>query len=1600
MKHTLLLGASTLLACLPLSAQSISINFGSNEGNGAIDTTGGSNSAGAIPISGEFWSNASGEDGSLSDLMDSSGDGTSGSVTWHSRNTWRSASGGATATSQNGALTKGYLDDGKEGPDSPNGPVITMASPYLLNNIYVIVSSGQGDPYTASAVSVNGTFYKGDGAGGTSIASGSGDSWSAPGFVTADSLAEGGSYLKITDQGSVNIASFADSPGRASIAGIQIENAYTGTLSYWDINGDTGGAGGATPSGNWADANWSPSDLGTDSTGNWTGGNAAVFSAGDDATGAYTITLAGTENADAVWVQNGDVTLTGGTLALGATGLLRGDSNLIVDSAITSTDLTTAGNVTLGNAGNSISGTVTIGGTTTLSANQTWNKLAGGGTIETGANTLSVGDATDSSFAGSFTGSGTIDKIGAGSLTLTDTSTTFTGNATLSAGTLVLDTSSGSKNLNWDISGAGNLTKAGGNQLTVLSNVSNSGSLDIQGGTLQVGNVGTVGSIGNPSSITLSNNSLLRYRLSGADATLDSSSVSFASDNAQLRQHAGLAANKLTITDTTLSGTTSDGNGNAVQGIMSSEGGNLVFGSGTTATFRELYLKKGNATIEDGSDLTLRYFNIGSGSNASGIVNQTGGNVTMEAGSAGIRIGHWGGSGREYNLSGGTLDATALAANGGDARYVMMGWDGEGDMTVGGGAGNATLKAAGLKFDRNRGGTGSSASTLTLLNNGVVEAGNLGIIGAGTNDGMVMSGGLLRGTANANWTAQMEAATGTNSTIDLGGGITANQSGMLFGDGDLTKTGAGTLVLTNGGSTHSGGLAVNGGTLHIGGTTASAVTLASGATLQGGTPGSAGTGTIGALTLDDGSLSTFRIGGTTNDQINITDTDGFTVTSGATHTATIVPAGSLAVGNEFTLFDYVGTIQGDGVSGIAASIANPHYALSVSDDVANTLVKLTIDSVDSVIWTGSGGSIWDEENTTSWKRESDSGASDFYTFDKVKFDDTSPAGTVTLSGTINPATVEFNSSNNHTLSGGGISGSGGLTKAGTGITTLNNSNSYTGLTDVQSGTLQIGNGGTTGEFVGGGDINVAAGAQVVFNRSDASSLARTTSGDGLLVKDGSGNLTITAGNNAVDMTINDGTLLAHGGGWATGFANGKTITVNAGGTLDTVVHSLGGLGAGGILPGNINLNGGTWQLNNEQYTPSLTMTEGLTTGPGEIRTTGGAVYTINAAANSSVMAARLNMVGNKTIAVANGAAATDLLISGQVIGGASLTKTGAGRMVLSGTNTWSGKAFISEGRLAMMGDNSGRTGGYEVTGGTLEVDALTDAAIGTGFIALKNGTLEYNGAGTETTTRTLWIDGDGQSGTFDVTDAAANLTINPGAGNVNQETIKAGAGTLTMQGVISGGGVVTVNSGTMILDAVHTYTGDTTITAGTLKLAAGASIANSGNIIVGASTTFDVSATPGFTIGTGQTLTGTGMVAGNLIVDGIVGPGFSPGTLEIDGNMTITAGAIFDVEIAGILASQYDRLDITGDLTIDGTVALNLLGYNPILGDSFDLADWTGTATGTPLFDFTNATLDPGIAWNTDNFLTDGTVWVVVPEPSVLLLSSLASLGLLVRRRD
>ncbi len=183
-----------------------------------------------------------------------------------------------------------------------------------------------------------------------------------------------------------------------------------------------------------------------------------------------------------------------------------------------------------------------------------------------------------------------------------------------------------------------------------------------------------------------------------------------------------------------------------------------------------------------------------------------------------------------------------------------------------------------------------------------------------------------------------------------------------------------------------------------------------------------------------------------------------------------------------------------------------------------------------------------------------------------------------------------------------------------------------------------------------------------------------------------------------------------------------------------------------------------------------------------------------------------------------------------------------------------------------------------------------------------------------------------------------------------------GAGqTRTETNAITGtGALVKEGAGTLVLSASNTFTGNTTVAAGVLALAPGASLENTPVVTVAAGANLDVSAQSGtFAIASGQTLAGGGSVTGDVALEGNISPGNSPGTLTITGgDLTWNAGGSYDWEIfdlAGGPGTGWDTIDIA-----DGALLFSGLSLEtPFIINIFSLSGLPSTGGALAGFDRT-----------------------------------------------
>ena len=266
--------------------------------------------------------------------------------------------------------------------------------------------------------------------------------------------------------------------------------------------------------------------------------------------------------------------------------------------------------------------------------------------------------------------------------------------------------------------------------------------------------------------------------------------------------------------------------------------------------------------------------------------------------------------------------------------------------------------------------------------------------------------------------------------------------------------------------------------------------------------------------------------------------------------------------------------------------------------------------------------------------------------------------TLTLGGTGNITTANL------------ISGSGGLTKTGTGTATITGlfSHSFTGTTSVNEGTLLMSKG-----------------------------IANNSVSNTLVVGDGVG-----TANTAVARLASTGQIPDTG-----------SVTVNSDGLFD-----LNGLNEGF---GALTVNAGNVQILTGTLTgTSLTMTGGNISSTGAGKMVFGGNVTTNASASTANVSGNLDLGGGtRTFNIADGPI-LDLDVTA-VISNGGLTKTGAGSLFLRANNTYAGATTISSGRVDVEGSQpqsavtllSGTLSGRGTVGSINATSGMITPGIGT-----------------------------------------------------------------------------------------------------------------------------------------------------------------------------------------------------------------------------------------------------------------------------------------------
>ena len=464
-------------------------------------------------------------------------------------------------------------------------------------------------------------------------------------------------------------------------------------------------------------------------------------------------------------------------------------------------------------------------------------------------------------------------------------------------------------------------------------------------------------------------------------------------------------------------------------------------------------------------------------------------------------------------------------------------------------------------------------------------------------------------------------------------------------------------------------------------------------------------------------------------------------------------------------------------------------------------------------------------------------------------------------------------------------------------------------------------------------------------------------------------------------TPNNAMLVKNGAGTLILSSTGNNISINVGITNGTLQISndnqLGGA-PGSFVANRLQIsNGATLRTNGAS---TLTQNRGITIG------SGGGTLSINGSALT--YGGRLTGTGN----------------TATVTGSNALTLTN-----VSGVATNVNWDFASNSgvRTFFQGSNALGTGGVTVRNGvrlTSQSTAPTSGQV-TNAVAVESGggLTNRSTTGTAVTYTNVTLPSSGSILLNNDDLSTTGLTISSGGtltGDLTFDTTQGGTnavGDVTLSGVFSGaGGLVKAGTGTsgiVILGAANTYTGNTTISTGTLKLGAAGSIANSGTISVASGARFDTSLVPGgFSLVSAQWLQGSGTVLGSVAAQGTLSPGLSGsvGTLSFASALALDSGSILSYGLNGANTTAgggiNDLSAVTGNLTLDGTLNVSEIGVGSFLtataGDTWRLFTYAGTLTNNGLSLGSTPTLSSGLTLAVDTSTPNEVNLIVVPEPA------------------
>lgn len=492
------------------------------------------------------------------------------------------------------------------------------------------------------------------------------------------------------------------------------------------------------------------------------------------------------------------------------------------------------------------------------------------------------------------------------------------------------------------------------------------------------------------------------------------------------------------------------------------------------------------------------------------------------------------------------------------------------------------------------------------------------------------------------------------------------------------------------------------------------------------------------------------------------------------------------------------------------------------------------------------------------------------------------------------ATLQFSSDDSviRQLNGGGAIGIAGAQLA------IRGGSFSTSITGPSRLTFS-GNSVWTGIGASIGTLEVTAGSTLTTNNPAAVETTATLRIDGIyqlnssLAVDGlagSGLIALglgarlTAGSQGASSTF-DGAISGSGGGLTKDGTGTLTLSGNSSYTGDTIVD--GGtlrMGAFNALSAvtNVRLNAGTWSLGGY--------------GQGVASLAGNAGTMVD--------------LGSATLTLGGG---SNIGFFGGITGSGGLIKIGSNNQDLYGLNSYFGPTTVSGGQLRLA------SGGTLPNSRAIAVNAGADFDLVTSNALSPQSRITLNGNGARLRINGDQIIGglDGTSGSQVLFGVGRSLTL--GASNADSSF----AGNIGSDG---NGSLTKIGSGRLTLTGTSRYTGATTVDGGTLVV--------NGSIV----------SSSGLQLNNGAILGGSGIVPSVAAAGATLSPGNSPGTLTINGNLTMDANSKYRAEVQGPVA---DRINVTGIASLAGTLQVMPLGGPYTFNSPYTLLSAIGGRTGT-----------------------------------------------------